>query len=182
MATQTKIQEVEELPASIVGAAGFGEEATVLVWLDGGGRIDARSPGKKYTLLMIASGQGHWRLVELLLRRGASVDLQAHAGVTALMFAAAEGHLAIARRLLRDGGARADLLDEAGRTALDVAERKRKAAVAMAGLFGGQSSGANVWTAVRVARDLAKRGESGVIVTLLPDSGERYFSTRLWDA
>ena len=54
--------------------------------------------------------------------------------------------------------------------------------LAMAGLFGGQSSGANVWTAVRVARDLAKRGESGVIVTLLPDSGERYFSTRLWDA
>ncbi|MCO4760239.1 MAG: cysteine synthase family protein [Myxococcales bacterium] len=53
--------------------------------------------------------------------------------------------------------------------------------LAKAGLFGGQSSGANVWTAIRVAREIAARGESGVVVTLLPDTGERYFSTRLWD-
>lgn len=54
--------------------------------------------------------------------------------------------------------------------------------LAKAGLFAGQSSGANVWSAVRVARDLAKRGETGCVVTILCDVGERYFSTRLWDA
>jgi cysteine synthase B len=48
------------------------------------------------------------------------------------------------------------------------------------GLFAGQSSGANVWTAVQVARDLARRGARGCVVTVLCDTGERYFSTRLW--
>jgi cysteine synthase B len=53
--------------------------------------------------------------------------------------------------------------------------------LAKAGLFAGQSSGVTVATALRVARDLAKRGEKGVLVTVLCDIGERYFSTRLWD-
>lgn len=53
--------------------------------------------------------------------------------------------------------------------------------LAKAGLFAGQSSGVTVATALRVARDLAKRGEKGVVVTVLCDIGERYFSTRLWD-
>lgn len=53
--------------------------------------------------------------------------------------------------------------------------------LAKAGLFAGQSSGVTVATALRVARDLAKRGERGVVVTVLCDIGERYFSTRLWD-
>lgn len=55
-------------------------------------------------------------------------------------------------------------------------------ALARSGLFAGQSSGACVATAVRVARELSQRGEHGVIVTMLCDIGERYFSTRLWDA
>lgn len=53
--------------------------------------------------------------------------------------------------------------------------------LARAGLFAGQSSGASVATAVRVARELSQRGERGVVVTVLCDIGERYFSTRLWD-
>ncbi len=53
--------------------------------------------------------------------------------------------------------------------------------LARAGIFAGQSSGALVWTAVRVARDLAEKGENGLVVTILPDLGSRYFSTRLWD-
>ncbi len=55
-------------------------------------------------------------------------------------------------------------------------------ALAKAGLFVGQSSGANVCTALRVARKLAADGQGGCVVTVLPDVGERYFSTRLWDA
>ena len=54
--------------------------------------------------------------------------------------------------------------------------------LAKSGLFAGQSSGVCVANALRVARDLSGRGERGVIVTMLCDIGERYFSTRLWDA
>ncbi len=79
-----------------------------------------------------------------------------------------------------------EILDEGlidGRWELDVDDAwEANQRLAKAGLFAGQSSGANVWTAVRVARDLARRGETGVLVTVLCDVGERYFSTRLWDA
>ncbi len=53
--------------------------------------------------------------------------------------------------------------------------------LARAGLFAGQSSGVCVASALRVAIDLSKRGQAGVVVTMLCDIGERYFSTRLWD-
>ncbi len=49
--------------------------------------------------------------------------------------------------------------------------------LARAGLFGGQSSGAYMTGVRRVASEI----EKGVIVTILNDIGERYFSTRLWD-
>jgi S-sulfo-L-cysteine synthase (O-acetyl-L-serine-dependent) len=45
------------------------------------------------------------------------------------------------------------------------------------GILVGQSAGA----ALCAALDLAQRISEGVIVTILPDAGERYFSTRLWE-
>lgn len=44
------------------------------------------------------------------------------------------------------------------------------------GLLVGQSSGAALWTALRVAREL----DTGVIVTLFPDFGDKYLTTNLW--
>ena len=41
------------------------------------------------------------------------------------------------------------------------------------GIFVGISSGAAVWAALKVAKDL---GKGKIIVTILPDTGERYFS------
>lgn len=41
------------------------------------------------------------------------------------------------------------------------------------GLFAGISGGAAVWAALRVAKDL---GKGKTVVTILPDTGERYFS------
>lgn len=49
------------------------------------------------------------------------------------------------------------------------------------GLLVGISSGSNVHAATRVARDLAARGESGIIVTVLCDSAEKYLSEHFWD-
>jgi cysteine synthase B len=45
------------------------------------------------------------------------------------------------------------------------------------GLFVGQSSGAAMWGAL----ELAKNIEEGLIVTIFPDSGDKYLSTTLWD-
>jgi cysteine synthase B len=45
------------------------------------------------------------------------------------------------------------------------------------GILVGQSAGA----AVHAALDLARRIAAGVIVAILPDAGERYFSTRAWE-
>ncbi len=46
------------------------------------------------------------------------------------------------------------------------------------GMLVGQSAGAAVCAALALARQIPE----GVIVTILPDAGDRYFSTRLWEA
>ncbi len=45
------------------------------------------------------------------------------------------------------------------------------------GILVGQSAGAAVWAALQVAQQISE----GVIVTILPDAGDRYFSTGLWE-
>jgi len=49
------------------------------------------------------------------------------------------------------------------------------------GLLVGISSGCNVHAATVVARDLVSRGETGIIVTVLCDSAEKYLSEHFWD-
>ena len=76
----------------VVLAAERGEEAPLLAWLAGGGRVDAtyeRGGVSGITLLMFAAIHGHERMVELLLQRGAEANLQNSKGDTALMLAAA---------------------------------------------------------------------------------------------
>ena len=110
-------------------AAGRGDEAVVLAWLDGGGHVDARHSEMQGTLLMTASVMGHERLVIRLLGKGAAVDLQNTGGSTALLGAAHQGQLSTLRRLLR-AGARTDLKPKGGFTALQCAEYKGHADVA----------------------------------------------------
>lgn len=49
------------------------------------------------------------------------------------------------------------------------------------GLLVGISSGAAVVGCVQVARGLVERKQPGVIVTVLPDSGDKYLSERFWE-
>jgi cysteine synthase B len=49
------------------------------------------------------------------------------------------------------------------------------------GLLVGISSGCNVHAATVIARRLVERGESGMIVTVLCDSAEKYLSEHFWD-
>ena len=67
----------------------------MLAWLEGGGRADAtyeRGGVSGLTLLMGAAFNGHERVVELLIRHGADINLQDSNGLTALMLAAIDGH------------------------------------------------------------------------------------------
>ncbi|MCW8949534.1 MAG: pyridoxal-phosphate dependent enzyme, partial [Sedimenticola sp.] len=47
------------------------------------------------------------------------------------------------------------------------------------GIFAGISSGAAVAGMIKMAKDEAYRGK--VLLAMLPDTGERYLSTDLWD-
>ena len=60
------------------------------------------------TALMCASKEGHYEVVELLLGKGAQVDLQDSRGWSALMYSCASGHSRVAKVLL-EYGANADL-------------------------------------------------------------------------
>jgi cysteine synthase B len=44
------------------------------------------------------------------------------------------------------------------------------------GILAGQSSGAALWASLKIAREI----DTGVVVTLFPDFGDKYLSTNLW--
>lgn len=72
---------------------------------------------------------------------------------------------------------RVDLIDEViTPTSEEACEMARKLA-REEGILAGPSSGANVFAALKVAKDL---GKGKVVVTVLPDSGQRYCSTELF--
>ena len=82
------------LPAKAAKAAVEGDEGALLSWLDSGGRVNATGGAGNLsgtTTLMLAASNGHERVVELLLQRGAEVNQQNSDGGTALMIAAGRG-------------------------------------------------------------------------------------------
>ena len=70
--------------------------------LEAGVHPDIRDSGG-YTMLMDASSAGSIKVVKILLRHAASVNLVSHSGETAFSFACAEGRLAVAKILYRWG-------------------------------------------------------------------------------
>ena len=96
------------LPFAIFQSAARGELQEVAKWLRKGGSADAFSSVSTgdgqtaaFALLHAASCNGHLEIVTVLLKRGASVDLQSSFGYTALMAAADHGHLSVLRVLLQ---------------------------------------------------------------------------------
>lgn len=59
----------------------------------------------------------------------------------------------------------------------DMSERLQE----VEGLFVGHSAGANVAGALRIAKELSANGETGVVVTVLCDRGDRYFGPMKWE-
>ena len=66
----------------------------------------------------------HTKIVELLIKAGANIDLQDSRGRTALYIASLIGHTGIVELLIK-AGANIDLQDSRGRTAFDRAKTRR---------------------------------------------------------
>ncbi|MFW5919896.1 MAG: PLP-dependent cysteine synthase family protein [Halanaeroarchaeum sp.] len=73
------------------------------------------------------------------------------------------------------------LIDRVESVALEDAEAECRQLARESGLLVGQSSGAASIAARRVASDLIDSGEEPLVVTILPDSGERYLSVGTFD-
>jgi cysteine synthase B len=71
----------------------------------------------------------------------------------------------------------AHLADRKSAIGTDAAYRETHRAAREEGLFVGLSAGA----AIAAARQVAQEVETGVIVVILPDGGDRYLSTALWE-
>jgi cysteine synthase A len=70
------------------------------------------------------------------------------------------------------------VIDEVVRVADDAAAETARRLAHEEGILAGISSGAAAWAAIQVAQRL---GETKTVVTVLPDIGERYLSTGLFD-
>ena len=119
-----RIPPPKELPGEVYDAACDGDAAAVEAWLDGGGNVDAPliEDGSVTSTLLMGSTK-NLPMVELLLSRGAALDVQNDLGWTALIGAAFEGSVAAARRLL-EAGADPNLPNNNGNTALSVARQR----------------------------------------------------------
>ena len=77
-----------------------------------------------WTPLMFAASEGDTTTADVLLSRGADVDLQSQNDETALMLAARWGHFRLVRMLLIDAEANVNLRNNDGKTALTIAREK----------------------------------------------------------
>ena len=71
-----------------------------------------------------------------------------------------------------------DLIDEVKTPTTEEAFDMTRRLAREEGILAGPSSGANVFAALKIAKDL---GRGKVVVTVLPDSGQRYLSTELFE-
>merc|ERR1712142_1456149 len=109
-------------PLMEAASGGYVEVGRVL--LDKGADVNAQPvPSSRDTALTIAADKGHYRFVELLLSRGAQVDVRNKKGNSSLWLAANGGHLDVVQ-LLYSAGADIDGQDNRKVSCLMAAFRK----------------------------------------------------------
>merc|ERR1711879_1034891 len=109
-------------PLMEAASGGFVDVGRVL--LDKGADVNAPPvPSSRDTALTIAADKGHYRFVELLLSRGAQVDVRNKKGNSSLWLAANGGHLDVVQ-LLYSAGADIDSQDNRKVSCLMAAFRK----------------------------------------------------------
>lgn len=101
----------------IMWAVGEGRVKMVETLLEAGANPDTRDTTGRTALMWVS---GHEAMVPILLGRS-NIDLQDYRGVTALMYAATQGHQEVVKLLL-EAGVITDMQDTTGRTALMCAE------------------------------------------------------------
>lgn len=94
-----------------------------------GAIVDQAGDGRRDTPLFVASSQGHYQVVELLLDKRANVNQDANDGCTPLISASLKGHQQMVELLLSKG-AIIDQPDKEGFTPLKAAASQRHTAVA----------------------------------------------------
>lgn len=96
-------QHREAIGDELCMAALGGDVDAVESLLDGRLEVDARHSCGGFTALQAAAAAGHNEVVELLLGRGAQVDVRSSHGLTALHVAVAEGRTYVMELLLNSG-------------------------------------------------------------------------------
>lgn len=71
--------------------------------LERGATADAKAILFRWPALVLAAGEGHQKIVDVLLEHGADMNAKNNGGVTALMSAAGGGHLEIVKTLIKHG-------------------------------------------------------------------------------
>merc|ERR1712115_24191 len=108
----------------LMEAASGGDTEVGRVLLDKGADVNAAPvPTSRDTALTIAADKGHYRFVELLISRGAQVDVRNKKGNSSLWLAANGGHLDVVQ-LLYSAGADIDSQDNRKVSCLMAAFRK----------------------------------------------------------
>ena len=121
---QAQEPQKRQLPGEVYDAAFAGEVAAVEAWLDGGGHADALLVDDNDGMLLSAAASGgRDSMIEMLLRRGATVDVQNKIGWNSLMAATFEGHIGVVRLLLQ-ARAKPDLQNTNRNTALTIARQR----------------------------------------------------------
>jgi cysteine synthase A len=73
----------------------------------------------------------------------------------------------------------ADVIDEILQVSNDDAMETARELAAKEGILAGISSGAAMWAAMQISQQAEDEGK--VLVVILPDTGERYISTEMFD-
>jgi len=114
---------IDDKSTALMWAAFNGHTPVVAYLLDNGATVDAKDMNGRTALLYASSGP-YAETVGLLLRKGADVNTQGKTeGFTALMMAASEGQIEVARVLLLNG-ASVGVIDRDGDTAKKFAKEK----------------------------------------------------------
>ena len=93
-------EDLAELGWQLFYASFRGQAAEVARLLDLNAPVNFREDELQWTPLLVAADGGHTEVVTLLANRGGDLQARSTLGQTALIYASAEGHLAVVQHLV----------------------------------------------------------------------------------
>ena len=113
------LEEVKEPASNIWVSAKKGDIESIKQHIAFGTDLNLKGSSRDETPLIIASCQGHYEIVKLLIDEGAELDIQNNEGVTAQFCAVFFGQVEIVQ-LLNDAGADPEIVNSLDLTAMDL--------------------------------------------------------------